>query len=101
MAVANNRAYLVKPFSTKGLLSALNVALEWVEDAKAKGAKADDVGDKLSDCLDSLKDLQHEVSSDFTADFVPSSLSMYGYLLVGFAKRASSIGAPGFTSTTV
>lgn len=50
-------AYLVKPFSPKGLISALNVALEWVDDAKAKGAKSDDVGEKLSDWLDSLKDL--------------------------------------------
>jgi len=50
-------AYLVKPFSPKGLQSALTVALKWSDDAKAKGVKAEDVGDKLTDWLDSLKDL--------------------------------------------
>ena len=50
-------AYLVKPFNIAGLTSALTVALEWVDTAKAHGVKADDVCDNLSAWLDSLKEL--------------------------------------------
>ena len=49
-------AYLVKPFSAKALIAAAGAALRWVEDNKAAGAQADDVGDKLSAWLDSLED---------------------------------------------
>jgi DNA-binding NtrC family response regulator len=48
-------AYLVKPFRGKTLVDALTVALKWHDDAKATGAKPEDVGDALSAWLDSLE----------------------------------------------
>lgn len=47
-------AYLVKPFTQKALQDALETALIWHEEAKAKGTRPEDVGDRLKDWLESL-----------------------------------------------
>ncbi len=49
-------AYLVKPFTAKALVDATNMAIEWHNNAAATGTKPEDVGDKLSEWLDSLEE---------------------------------------------
>ncbi len=50
-------AYLVKPFTRQALLASLSTAVQWVEDTKTHGPKAEDQGHKLTDWLDELKEL--------------------------------------------
>ncbi len=50
-------AYLVKPFTRQALLTALATAVQWVDNTKIHGAKAEDQGTNVTDWLDELKDL--------------------------------------------
>jgi two-component system response regulator ResD len=50
-------AYLVKPFTRQALLTALATAVQWVEDTKTHGPKAEDQGTNVTDWLDELKDI--------------------------------------------
>lgn len=50
-------AYLVKPFDPKRIAEALEISLKWHADTAAKGVQAEDVGQKLDDWLDELKEL--------------------------------------------
>lgn len=50
-------AYLVKPFTRQALLTSLATAVQWVDDTKASGPKAEDQGTNVTDWLDELKDL--------------------------------------------
>lgn len=50
-------AYLVKPFRPADLVAALEVALRWHADVQATGPKPEDVGDKLTEWLDSLEEV--------------------------------------------
>jgi two-component system response regulator ResD len=50
-------AYLVKPFTRQALLASLATAVQWVEDTKTHGPKAEDQGTNVTDWLDELKDL--------------------------------------------
>jgi CheY-like chemotaxis protein len=49
-------AYLVKPFTRQALLTALATAVQWVDDTRTHGAKAEDQGTNVTDWLDELKD---------------------------------------------
>jgi len=50
-------AYLVKPFTRQALLTALATAVQWVDDTRTHGAKAEDQGTNVTDWLDELKEL--------------------------------------------
>jgi DNA-binding NtrC family response regulator len=50
-------AYLVKPIQQKLFLSALKTALAWHQDTALKGPRPEDSGDRLTDWLDTLKEL--------------------------------------------
>jgi len=49
-------AYLVKPFTRQALLAALATAVQWVDDTRTHGVKAEDQGTNVTDWLDELKD---------------------------------------------
>jgi CheY-like chemotaxis protein len=50
-------AYLVKPFTRQALLTALATAVQWVDDTRTHGVKAEDQGTNVTDWLDELKEL--------------------------------------------
>jgi len=50
-------AYLVKPFTRQALLTALATAVQWVDNTKLHGPKAEDQGTNVTDWLDELKEL--------------------------------------------
>lgn len=50
-------AYLVKPFTRQALLTSLATAIQWVDNTRTHGAKAEDQGTNVTDWLDELKDL--------------------------------------------
>ncbi|MBP6716325.1 MAG: response regulator [Acidobacteria bacterium] len=49
--------YLLKPFEPEWITNALDMGLKWREETAHAGPKPEDVGDHLTDWLDSLKDL--------------------------------------------
>jgi DNA-binding NtrC family response regulator len=50
-------AYLVKPIQQKFFLAALKTAIAWHQDTAVRGPIPEDTGDRLTDWLDTLKEL--------------------------------------------
>jgi len=56
-------AYLVKPFNRNAVTHAIDLSVKWRDETARAGPRAEDVGDRLTDWLDSLQELCNESPS--------------------------------------